>query len=143
MVRVWGWLEAYAACGSLAVWAGRAPDVRLERAEIRAVTIVARYGRLCTPSITIHSETAGSWKPRSKPMETIAASNSASNAASCHTTRSTWAKSAGSAHLGVRRNGLLEVSNPLHTALPTVWVSASPATDAAMAPLNPEPTLGG
>src|SRR3954463_7243510 len=105
--------------------------------------MVARYGRLCTPSITIHSDTAGSWKPRSKPMEIIAIDNSVSSTASCHTTRSTWAKSAGSAHLGVRRKGLLLVRSPVHTALPTVWVSDKPATEAAKAPLKPEPTLGG
>ena len=34
--------------------ARRAPRARFERAEMRAVTMVARYGRLCTPSITIH-----------------------------------------------------------------------------------------
>ena len=87
--------------------------------------------------------TAGSWKPRSKPMMIIAKMSNTKSIASCHTTRSTWVKLAGSAHLGVRRNGLLEVSRPVHTALPTEWVSASPATDATTAPLKPEPTLGG
>src|ERR1700722_16872304 len=119
------------------------PGVRLDRAEMRAGPMVARYGRLCTPSMTIHSDTAGSWKPRSKPMETMASSNRVKSAASCHTTLRTWVKLAGSAHLGVRRNGLPEVQSPAHTALPTVWVSASPATEATKAPLIPEPTLGG
>jgi len=53
-------------------------------------------------------------------MEIIARISKASSTASCHTTRSTWEKLAGSAHFGVRRNGFPEVSSPVHTALPTV-----------------------
>src|ERR1700761_7895286 len=87
--------------------------------------------------------TAGSSKPRSKPIETIAASSSTSSVVSCHTTRSTWLNKAGSAHLGVRRKGLPDVNRPVHIALPTVWVRARPATDAIIAPLKPERTLGG
>src|ERR1700761_359782 len=87
--------------------------------------------------------TAGSSKPRSNAIETIAASNSTSSVVSCHTTRSTWLNKAGSAHFGVRRNGLPDVNNPVHIALPTVWVKDRPATDAIIAPLKPERTLGG
>src|SRR5580658_7825947 len=87
--------------------------------------------------------TAGSSKPRSNAMETIAAISSTSNVASCHITRSTWLNWAGSAHLGVRRNGLPEVNRPAHTALPTAWVSERPATEAIIAPRKPERTLGG
>src|SRR5689334_19776083 len=100
----------YAASDRVCASAGTAAARdRFERAEMRAVTMVERYGRLCTPSITIHKVTAGSRKPRSKPMEIMPTSSSASSTASCHTTRSTWPKSAGSAHLGVRRKGLFEV----------------------------------
>ena len=71
-----------------------APGVRLERAEIRAVTMVASIRQALDPQHHHPQLTAGSWKPRSKPIEIIATSSSASSTASCHTTRSTWLKSA-------------------------------------------------
>ena len=93
--------------------------------------------------MTIHRLTAGSWKPRSNAIDTMAANSNTSSTVSCHTTRKTWVKLAGSAHFGVRRKGLFDVINPVHTALPTEWVSAIPATAAVTAPRKPEPTLGG
>src|SRR5882724_9770049 len=112
-----------------------------DMALIAAVTIVAKYGRLCTATITIQSLTDGSSKLPPPARESSARRHNENSVVSCQTLRNACDSRAWSSHLGVRKNGFPFVTSPDSTAFATAWVSDNPAMEAMRAPFSPEPTF--
>src|SRR5579864_7698226 len=91
------------------------------------------YGTDCTSSTTIHARWSGPAFCGSAVYDTAQAETMrpAIMRVSSRAAASACSRPEVSRRLGVRKNGSLRVTSPFTTAVPMVWVSASPATAAA------------